>query len=434
MIFYRREGIGQDEELVRMRRRTFFGALWVICAVLAALALAVFLLRAGSGTLLIHADQPDAIILINGSGTPYTPGVPIKGLRPDTYNISVSKDGFSPQPASQLIQLKTGKTQELYFTLLPTPTEAPPQHTSAGVIKPTPQKDEPPKSNPRFIKPNEKDEFSRAKLEEKNQPIRTPQEPVESSTENKTATVLRGILRISTHPPNGKIYLDEEFAGLGSVTKTDLRLGEVVIRFGEMEGYRTPPPQKILLSPDRSEVDVKGVYLPLIYIAAYLDASGRAVTLKSSLTTGYVDESGAPVPDAVTGPEIKFLEEIRAFVWEIGYAFTNRNPPGFDFLEIQFDLPENWSGVKPLDLRLYGCATNKKFPFAIGNRTAVDIIVNDKPVKRDFQPTVDINHFDGSGFDLIAVNQHLRTGPNRIRIQTSASGKCFYSLCKIVLL
>jgi hypothetical protein len=433
MIFYRREGIGQDQELVRMRRRTFFGALWIIGAVLAALALAILSLRVGSGTLLVHADQPDAMIVINGSGTPYTPGMPIKGLRPDTYNVSVSKEGFFPQPSSQLVKLETGKTQELHFTLLPLPPEPSPPNPPAGATKPSSLKTEPQKVDPRPAGSATKDAPVRSKIEEHNPSIHTPQKSAEQSGANN-AEVSRGTLRISTHPPNGKIYVDEEFAGMGSVTKTDLRLGEVVIRFGEMEGYRTPPAQKIILSPERSEASVEGVYLPLIYIAAYLDGSGRAVTLKSSLKSGYVDESGAPVPDAVAGPEVKFLEEIRTFAWEIGYAFTNRNPPGLDFLEMQFELPENWSGVKPLELRLYGCATNKKFPFAVSNRTALDIFVNDKPVKMDFQPTVQVGQFDGTGYDLIAVHQYLVTGPNRIRIQTSASGKCFYSLCKIVLL
>ncbi len=434
MIFYRRDGIGQDQELVRMRRRTFFGALWVIGAVLAALALAVLLLRVGSGTLLIHADQPDATVVINGSGTPYAPGVPIKGLRPDTYSITVSKDGFFAQPSTQLVKLEAGKTQELYFTLLPLPPEPISDVASTGAAKPIPPKPEPSKANPRISGSNAKDAPARAKNEEDAPSIRSHQQSVVQSAAKDDVAVIRGTLRISTHPPNGKIYVDEEFAGLGNIVKTDLQLGEVVIRFGEMEGYRTPPPQKILLSPDRTEASVEGVYLPLIYIAAYLDGSGRAVTLKSSLKMGHVDESGVPVQDAVAGPEIKFMEEIRAFSWEIGYAFTNRNPPGLDYLEMQFDLPENWSGVKPLDLRLYGCATNKKFPFAVGNRTAVDIFVNDKPVKKDFQPTIQIGQFDGTGYDLIAVNQYLITGTNRIRIQTSASGKCFYSLCKIVLL
>jgi hypothetical protein len=179
---------------------------------------------------------------------------------------------------------------------------------------------------------------------------------------------------------------------------------------------------------------VEGVYLPLIFISAALDESGRLAAQKASVTTGFIIGEDLPRVDPVAGPEIKYLEEIRSFAWEIGYAHANRNPPGVDFIEFTFNLPENWDKVKTLELRLYGFGSERRFPFAMSGHTGIDVVVNGKPIRQDLAPGCALGRGDGNACDAVPVHSYLRTGENRLRVQASSSSRCFYYLHKIVLM
>jgi hypothetical protein len=352
-------------------------------------------------------------------------GTPIKDLRPDTYSVSVSKEGFIPEPASRIVRLKSGDHVELSFQLKPQPPSPPEnQPTQAHVPPHKPTVEERPK--PPFTDPT-------PRLQEKaEQKPAVSKEPEQSAVADEVGFP-QGSLRITTQPDRGKIYVDEIFKGVGLADLTGQRLGEVVVRFGELDGYRTPAPQKVFLSPDKPSVQVEGLYLPIIFISAALDGSGRTVTQKSNLNSGYVMDDAIPRPDAVAGPEIKYLEETKAFAWEMGTAFTNRNPPGQDFIEISFDLPERFDGVKPLELRLYGYASDKRFPFTAGGRTGFDVIVNDRTATQNLQPASQLGK-SRPGFDAVSINNYLRPGENALRVQTSGSSRCYYYLYKIVIM
>jgi len=431
MVFKRHDGIGQDREIIRLRRRPLFMALTLAAGILILLMVSALLLRERKGSLLVTADQPGVIVL-NGSLTPTPTGKLIKGLRPDTYSVSVSKAGFIAQPRLQIIQLRPGRTTKLSFTLAPAPLEL----EKEEIAQPKPEEKT---SILPALKGSEQKEQIRAHLPLKGLPdtsaaTLTIQESPQKTTASAQDSSLRGSLRVVTRPANGKIFVDDIFKGIGEVSLQDLALGEVVVLYGELEGYRAPKAQKIFLSPEQPSAEVEGIYLPLIYIAAYLDASGRVIAQKSSLALGYAFGESETHPDPVIGPGVKFLEGNRAFAWEMGYAFSNRNPAGQDFIEMTFELPENWDGVKPLELRLYGCASDRHYPFAAGNKTSIDVFVNDRLVQKELEPRYRLGKSGSTDYDPIAVNSHLQLGQNRIRIQTSADSRCYYYLWKIVLL
>lgn len=137
MHLWHRDGLGQDSELVRVRRRALLITLSLTAATLVALCLAVLLLHERRASLLVIADQPDAAVILNGSQVPTPVGHLIKNLRPDTYSVTVSKNGFAPQPSYQMVQLRAGKTASVSFVLVPLrkleipPTELPPSQATA---------------------------------------------------------------------------------------------------------------------------------------------------------------------------------------------------------------------------------------------------------------------------------------------------------------
>jgi hypothetical protein len=430
MFFTQHDGLGQDQEMVRMRRRPMYMALIAIAVMAVCLLAAFFLLREGHGSLLVMVDQPGAVIMLNGALMPNPPGTLIKGLRADTYNVTVSKPGFVPEPASQIIKLHRGDTAELSFImhrqLIPPPKfEAPPlqepQRKAASTTS-----GETHQNLPTAIRPQ--NPRSEAVV-----PVKPIVREAEKTATPPTLESLQGALHITTQPNKGGIYVDEVFKGNGQVDLTELKLGELVVRFTDLDGYRTPGAQKVFLSPDKPSAQVEGLYLPLVFISAGLEGSGRTVTQKSSIVTGYLIGENPPHPDPITGPEVKYLEETRSFAWEIGYAFPNRNPPGQDFIEFSFNLPERFDGVKPLELRLYGFASDKRYPFTASGRCGYDVLVNDRSALQNALPGTKLGQ-SGTGFDAVPVNNYLKSGPNIIRIQSSSASRCYYYLSKIVLL
>ncbi len=412
-----------------MRRRPLFMAMMAAVAAAVCLLAAFLLLREGHGSLLVMADQPGAIVVLNGAQMPTPTGTLIRNLRADTYNVTVSKPGFIPQPASQIIQLKSGDSARLSFSLLPQPSA--PVEVPRKIVSESPRKitSASPQEHPQQMPAAVKSEKTYAKIKIESAPIGKEPDRV-TPKEISTPT---GSLHITTQPDRGGVYVDDVFRGAGRVTLENLKLGEVVVRFGEISGYRSPAPQKVFLALDKPTVEVEGIYLPLIFIAASLDVSGRVSMQKATLETGYVMGDGQPHIDAVAGPEIKYLEETHTFVWEMGYAFTNRNPPGQDVIEMTFDLPERFDGVKPLELRLYGYGSDKRFPFVASARSSFDVIVNDRVARQDIAPVSQLGK-SAAGFDAVPINSYLRPGKNSLRVQTSGSSRCYYYLYKIVLM
>ncbi|MCX6641461.1 MAG: PEGA domain-containing protein [bacterium] len=427
----RREGIGQDQEIISLKRRSLINTLLVIIAVVFALLLALYVTNDRTGSLLVTADQPNAMVMINGAVTTTPAGTLMKKLRLDTYTVSVSLEGFQPQPAEQIIKIEAGKTALLSFALTPY------QPDSAFVEKTFPKpsiiKKEiiPPKEQPDYhtdVLKTEKRVAPDAKPLQPNIVITPKQEPVK---ETPQAT---GTLTIITQPVKGSITVDDQFQGIGEVTMSNAEFGEAVIKFGEVQGYKTPPPQKVWLSSAKPTLSVEGIYLPLIFITAYLDQNGRSITQKCDVRLGYAFSAAEFQQDNVAGPAVKFLDEVKTFAWEIGYAFSNRNPPGQDVVEVVFELPENFDSNKPLELRLYGFASDRKYPFAMSGKVGIDVLVNDKSIQNGFNPKTKLSVNAGSGFDNFAVSGFLTVGRNVIRIQSSPASRCFYYLTKIVIL
>ncbi len=417
MFLTQPSGLGQDESRITLRRKTKIGILIILAGFTLTLAVSAFLLYERRGTLLVHADREGACVVLNGSLTTIETGDPIKRLRPDIYSVSVDLPGYQPEPSMEIVRIESGAKVEVSFKLTPIPEEPPNEPTTE----------------------ESQDNINLALQQRAETPRKKPVQPHSgedrlSGGEREADKKLKGTLKVITTPVQGGIFIDDVFKGIGKITITDVKLGEIVIRFGEIEGYRNPEPQKAFLTTSWPYASIEGVYLPLIYIATYLDQAGRVIANKCEVNQGYIIGDTEKISDPVAGPGIKQIDEIGTFVWEIGYAFSNRNPAGQDFVELQFDLPENWDGNKSLDLHLYGYASENKYPFALSGKTGIDILINSRKAKDDFQPSNLLTGDAASGLDIFPVNSFLRQGENTIRIQSSASSRCFYYLQQIVLL
>jgi hypothetical protein len=425
-----REGIGQDKDLISLKRRSYLRTILVIVGLFLALLLALYITNERPGKLLVNADHMGAAVVINGSVTRNPVGKLINKLRADTYRISVSLDGYTPEPREQVVKIESGRTSQLAFKLNLTPPDTTSNRLSQTKTSVVKKEIILPKSSNNVHQDIEK---ALIETEVKKAPVPAIP-PVVILTPKEEKRPIGGILQVATSPVEGSIFVDDEFRGVGKIDLDSMNFGEVVVKFGEMQGYKTPSPQKVLLTSVSRKATVEGIYLPLIFIAAHVDASGRTNTQKCDLKLGYAFADGDFQPDNVAGPAVKFLDEVHAFSWELGYAFSNRNPPGQDAIELAFNLPPRFDGNKPLELRLYGYASEKKYPFAVSSRVSLDVLVNGNPVQKDIIPTTKLTASAAVGYNSIAINNSLKVGQNTVRIQSSSSSHCFYYLTKIAIL
>ncbi len=73
-----------------------------------------------TGTVVVHANVPDATVMLNGVALkrPMANGVRIISLEPNSYRVKVVSPGFQ-DPAEQTVAVKRGDSKSLEFALLP---------------------------------------------------------------------------------------------------------------------------------------------------------------------------------------------------------------------------------------------------------------------------------------------------------------------------
>jgi hypothetical protein len=121
------------------------------------------------------------------------------------------------------------------------------------------------------------------------------------------------------------------------------------------------------------------------------------------------------------------------YYWEMGYAFARRNPPGSDFIEMHFELPEHYDQNESIVLEFHGYGSHDNYLFHLveGNVLAVD--VNNKEVIPRFEPSSILDEGQPIGVDGWQIKLHLQEGENSVRIRTTEENHCFYYLRKIIV-
>ena len=242
-------------------------------------------------------------------------------------------------------------------------------------------------------------------------------------------------LAITTEPVQGRIFLDDRFCAEGEYKVKTLSPGEYLVSFGSVDGYTTPQSQKIAISQDNPAARVVGEYRPIVYITASLDAKGQLEEKGIDQVIGGVFfQSSGFSSDDIRGPAIKYLEGNRFYAWELGYADAEKNPPGSDGLEFDFTIPKGFDRDKKTQMRIYGYASNRNYPFTFMNKTEIAIYINGNGVNSNFKPTYNVDEERALGYDEFDISPFLKEGKNRLLIRTTGDSRCYYYLNKIVIL
>ena len=158
---------------------------------------------------------------------------------------------------------------------------------------------------------------------------------------------------IQTTPVDGQIFVEGSLVGEGNI-HVHRDYGAYQITFGEVAGWRTPPPVRVTITPSEPIQEVEARYIRLFH--AYAEARDDGSVSAEGITnwnTGVIFEKGQPMPSKSLGPKISPIPNAEGvYGWELGMGDPNRNPTGGDYVEFVFTLPADVPPETPLNLRL----------------------------------------------------------------------------------
>ena len=239
-------------------------------------------------------------------------------------------------------------------------------------------------------------------------------------------------LTIRTEPVDGDVFIDEILMGHGQTIQEYQIAGNFRITFGNVRGFKTPIEEFAQLSERDPSITIIGRYLPIIDIMMTIQTNGQVESKGvKAIETGYYYPNTGGVPSQEFGPELKKLASVNQYAYELGYAFGRRNPPGSDYIELVFDLPENYDKNKVLNLTLRGAGSEDTYLLNLTKQTDTAVEINGRTVADHYKPMNNIDKDGTFGNDTWLVSDFLRIGENRVMIRTTEANKCYYYLHKI---
>jgi hypothetical protein len=237
-------------------------------------------------------------------------------------------------------------------------------------------------------------------------------------------------VKLSVEPEHGKIFIDNEEVGTG-FWQGELSRGEHLVDFSDINYYQKPQSKKIFISEDTP----KEYYFSynFKFHVSFTPEEIRPSDYKGSIQVGYISDERDFHSDPNNGPQTIKSDLLNRMVWQLGYAFKYRNPPECDAIRFSFNVPGEVNLKENLFLKIWGYKTKEKYPLSISNNSRIQIIINNKIVKNEYEPAYLISEASENIFEQIVVNSHLQHGRNYIRLATNENNSVYYLLWKIAV-
>jgi len=235
-------------------------------------------------------------------------------------------------------------------------------------------------------------------------------------------------IHITTDPISGGIFIDNIYRGQGSVELT-VDPGEYLVSFVAVDGYETPLSQKVTLTPNNRLATVTGTYQRRLEFSLFIDSLGTARQSGGlRMDLGYFIPAEGLTPDTLWGPAVKYVKDLRAYAWELGWGIATRNPTGYDYIRFQFDIPADFARTKPLTMMIYIFGSSKNYPLTVLNRAEVDMSFNGDLVWENHVPETMITQGLPDKYEELPIDRYVKSGANEIVIRVSAGSQCFVYL------
>ncbi|MBU0691923.1 PEGA domain-containing protein [bacterium] len=240
-------------------------------------------------------------------------------------------------------------------------------------------------------------------------------------------------ITIRTEPVEGEIFIDSVLVGTGEAIIPH-EFGVFNIMFGDVADYVSPEPVRLTVTPTNANPVVTGTYLKMLEFAAYCTAENTVMTEGNiGYEVGVYFKGDAPKVSATHGPRVKEIPGSQKFGWELGMGDPNRNPPGSDYIEFIFTMPEGEVSALPLSLKLYLYRSNKKYPLSISGRSEVTVMVNGRIFLDNYRPHNGPEAVEFDRFEEWSLQHTLIPGENRVMIRSGNNNNIHNYLWKIAI-
>jgi hypothetical protein len=240
---------------------------------------------------------------------------------------------------------------------------------------------------------------------------------------------------VQTTPIEGRIFVDGVFVGEGAAT-CERDYGTYLVTFGDVDGWHTPKPERMTLTPSKPNDHLDAHYIRLYHAFAEVNNDSRVAAENiSSWSVGIIFEDGKPQASELLGPRIREIPSSKKFGWELAMGDPNRNPTGGDYVLFTFTLPEDVPPDSPLNLRLYVYRSDRKYPWTIsGGHSELDVRVNDHRFLDGFTPQNESSAADLERYEEWSLHSVLKPGENHILVSSGDGNTMFNYLWKVEIL
>jgi hypothetical protein len=209
-------------------------------------------------------------------------------------------------------------------------------------------------------------------------------------------------------------------------------VGVFQIQVGDVEGYLSPKPVRLTVTPTNPTPEVTGVYLEVLKFSVHCAAEDQVVSEgEIGYEVGIYYRGEAPRVTTTYGPRVRQIPGSQKFGWELSMGDPNRNPMGGDYIEFIFELQDNISPAQPLNLKLYLYRSNRKYPLSLSTRSEVSVIVNGRIFLDNYRPRHGQEDVEMDRFEEWSLQHTLVPGENRIMIRSGRNNQIFNYLWKI---
>ena len=263
------------------------------------------------------------------------------------------------------------------------------------------------------------------KVYPKEQVVRLSQNDIQAKVDF-TLTSTTGLATINVHPDNAPIFIDGKKASDGDFNGS-LALGEHTVSFGDVEGYKTPEPQTINITSEwQNRFEFR--YGSNIYMSVKPGHINPPSMVR--LSSGYIMSGVNFKANSTNGPEVVVNRKINENVWEMGFAFQYKNPPGSDAIFVRFQAPRDLNITEEVKLRLWIYSTDEDYPLVIGGNAGYKVVFNNVAIVDGKAPRYTVEQISQENFEEITLTQYLKSGINTLIISTATDNSRFMQFWK----
>jgi PEGA domain len=396
------------------------------------------------GIVRLNVPFKDATIYVDGAFKGTVQESKLLALEVGDHSITVKKENYIPVPRLHTFSLNAGDTIDLAFRLSPHKIKSVGNVGSSinvGLIEVNANV-----RDAQIILDGQRTGFATdyilqkipfgqhiIRIEKEGYKI-YPMEQVVKLSKNKrqakvnfTMTSTSRQVNIFVEPKTAKIFIDGKEVGTGSFSGS-LSLGAHTISFGGLTGYIKPDAQSIDVREDgQSKYEFRyGTALDFLIKPGTVEPSPSFVQLSS----GYIMTGTNFKANSSNGPDVVSNKIINENVWNMGFAFQYKNPPGNDAILIRFRTPVDLNITKDIKLKLWIYDSKEKYPLILGSKAEYRIVLNNVIIADHVKPKYHIMDFAEGKYDEVSISQHLRAGTNVLIISVTADNARFLKFWK----